>query len=244
MKKLLLSFILVNLLAACAIRTPFDSPAALKQDSAATVAATEPVKTDAVTTPDVNANTLDKAANPEAVATTASVEAAPKAEATGALPVKSPSEVAPKAGAVATAEEAAPKAESTETTEAPQPLATAADQLEDPASALSKRSIHFPFAVDVVQESDKATIKAHGAYLAKHPERKIRVEGNTDERGSSEYNLALGQRRANNTKKALVLAGAKATQIEAISYGEEKPIATGHDETAWAQNRRTDITYK
>jgi peptidoglycan-associated lipoprotein len=236
MKKLLLSFMLVNLLAACAIRTPFDSPAALKQDSAATVAATDPVKTDAVTTPDVNANTLDKSATPEAVATTASVDAAPKAEATSAMPVILPPASPAEAGAS--------KAESTETTAAPQPLVAAADQLEDPASALSKRSIYFPFAVDAVQESDKATVKAHGAYLAKHPERKIRVEGNTDERGSSEYNLALGQRRANNTKKALVLAGAKATQIEAISYGEEKPMATGHDETAWAQNRRTDITYK
>jgi peptidoglycan-associated lipoprotein len=141
--------------------------------------------------------------------------------------------------------EAAPKAESPAPAEAaPQAQTAAVDPLNDPASALSKRSIHFPFDVDIVQESDKATIKAHGAYLAGHPELKIRVEGNTDERGSSEYNLALGQRRANNTKKALLLAGAKANQIEAISYGEEKPLAAGHDETAWAQNRRTDITYK
>jgi peptidoglycan-associated lipoprotein len=80
--------------------------------------------------------------------------------------------------------------------------------------------------------------------LASHPTKKVRVEGNADERGSSEYNLALGQRRANNTKKALVLAGAKADQIESISFGEEKPLSAGHDEASWAQNRRADINYK
>jgi len=224
MKKLLLGFVLVNLLAACAIRTPFDSPAAPKQESSAAAPAPEPVKTDAVTAPaEVNANTIDKPATPEV---TANADAAPKAEA-------------------AATTDAAPKAETPAPTEAaPQAPAAVVDPLNDPASALSKRSIHFPFDVDAVQETDKATIKAHGAYLASHPERKIRVEGNTDERGSSEYNLALGQRRANNTKKALVLAGAKANQIEAISFGEEKPLAAGHDETAWAQNRRTDINYK
>lgn len=118
------------------------------------------------------------------------------------------------------------------------------DPLNDPASPLAKRNVHFPFDVDAIQESDKPTIQAHGAYLASHADRKIRVEGNTDERGSSEYNLALGQRRANNTQKALALAGAKTEQIEAISYGEEKPVATGHDEASWSQNRRADIIYK
>lgn len=107
-----------------------------------------------------------------------------------------------------------------------------------------KHSVYFPFDVDAIQDGDKDVIQAHGAYMSEHPERKARTEGNADERGSSEYNLALGQRRANNTKKALVLSGAKTDQIEAISYGEEKPQATGHDEASWAQNRRTDITYK
>lgn len=112
------------------------------------------------------------------------------------------------------------------------------------AAALPKRSVYFPFDVDAIQDSDKVVIQAHGAYLSEHPEISARTEGNADERGSSEYNLALGQRRANNTKKALVLSGAKASQIEAISYGEEKPQATGHDEESWAQNRRADISYK
>jgi peptidoglycan-associated lipoprotein len=235
MKKLIFSFILINLLAACAIRTPFDSPAAPKQEGSTKTAAAESAKTETVTSPDVNANTLDKVATPE---TTASADVAPKAEGVATADAAPKAEEAPKA-------EVAPRAESPATAEAaPQTQTSSADPLNDPASALSKRSIHFPFDMDVVQESDKATIKAHGAYLASHPERKIRVEGNTDERGSSEYNLALGQRRANNTKKALVLAGAKANQVEAISYGEEKPLAAGHDETAWAQNRRADINYK
>ncbi len=119
-----------------------------------------------------------------------------------------------------------------------------ADPMADPTSGLTKQSVYFPFNVDAIQEADKATVIAHGAYLASHPDRKVRVEGNADERGGSEYNLALGQRRANNTKKALVLSGAKPEQVEAISYGEEHPQATGHDEAAWAQNRRADITYR
>lgn len=118
-----------------------------------------------------------------------------------------------------------------------------ADPLNDSGSALAKRSVYFPFDVDAIQENDKPTIQAHGEYLGSHPDRKVRAEGNADERGSSEYNLALGQRRANNTRKALVLSGAKANQIEAVSFGEEKPAATGHDEESWAQNRRTDIKY-
>lgn len=111
------------------------------------------------------------------------------------------------------------------------------------AAAQLKHSVFFPFDVDAIQDADKETVQANGAYLSAHPVSKARVEGNADERGSSEYNLALGQRRANNTKKALELAGAKSDQLEAISYGEERPQAVGHDEAAWAQNRRADIKY-
>jgi peptidoglycan-associated lipoprotein len=223
MKKLIISFLLVNFLAACGvIHTPFDSPAP-KKDAAATTPVSEPAKVDAAATPpEVNAAPINPPPAPE---TTATADA-PKAEATTTADATPKVEAAPVA-------EPAPKVEASE-----------ADPLNDPASALSKRSVHFPFDVDAIQESDKATITAHGSYLAGHADRKIRVEGNTDERGSSEYNLALGQRRANNTKKSLVLAGAKATQIEAISYGEEKPLASGHDEASWAQNRRADIVYK
>ena len=112
------------------------------------------------------------------------------------------------------------------------------------AAASENRSVFFPFDVDAVQEADRAAIQAEGEYLGKNKDAKVRVEGNADERGSSEYNLALGQRRANNVKKLLVLSGAKAAQVETVSFGEEKPRATGHDEASWSQNRRADIIAK
>lgn len=123
--------------------------------------------------------------------------------------------------------------------------AAAAEQADADVEAamLNRNSVYFPFDVDAVQDADRETIMNHGTYLAKHPELKVRVEGNADERGSSEYNLGLGQRRANNTKKALVLGGAQASQIETVSYGEEKPRCVEHDEACWAQNRRADINY-
>lgn len=120
---------------------------------------------------------------------------------------------------------------------------THADALNDPASILAKRSVYYPFDVDAVQDADKPVVQAHGQYLAANPDRKVRLEGNCDERGSNEYNLGLGQRRADGVKKMLMLSGAKSSQLDSISYGEEKPSASGHDEASWAQNRRTDIKY-
>lgn len=221
MKKLVFSVVLVNLLAACGttIHTPFDRATKSNQDATKNTAP-ETSKSDSVTTPEVNAQSLDKAATAETAATgdtAASADSVPKIE-TAAPP------------------DAAPKAEASDVAKN--------DSLNDPNGSLSKRSVHFPFDADAIQDEDKATIQAQGAYLASHPAQKVRAEGNTDERGSSEYNLALGQRRANHTRKALVLAGAKVDQIEAISYGEEKPKSSGHDETSWAENRRADIVYK
>lgn len=123
------------------------------------------------------------------------------------------------------------------------PAPVAVDPLNDPANILSKRSVYYPLDVDTVQDADKPLVQAHAKYLSEHPDRKVRLEGNADERGSNEYNLALGQRRADGVKKMLVLGGAKASQVETVSYGEEKPKASGHDETSWSQNRRTDINY-
>lgn len=111
------------------------------------------------------------------------------------------------------------------------------------AAFMEKNSVYFPFDVDAVQDADRETIVNHAEYLASHPNVKVRVEGNADERGSSEYNLGLGQRRANNTKRALVLGGASDSQIETVSYGEEKPRCSEHNEACWAQNRRADINY-
>jgi peptidoglycan-associated lipoprotein len=121
--------------------------------------------------------------------------------------------------------------------------ATSAEAANAETAVPSVRSVYFPFDVDAVQPADQATVQEHGAYLAKNDTVKVRVEGNCDERGSSEYNLALGQRRADNVKKLLILSGAKASQIETISNGEEKPRCTEHKESCWSQNRRADIIY-
>jgi len=129
-------------------------------------------------------------------------------------------------------------------TSAPASASTAAtDPLNDPASILAKRSVYYPFDVSAVQDADKPVVQAHAKYLSEHANRKVRLEGNCDERGSNEYNLALGQRRADGVKKMLDLGGAKASQTESVSYGEEKPKASGHVEADWAQNRRTDLNY-
>ncbi|MHB1237655.1 MAG: peptidoglycan-associated lipoprotein Pal [Gallionella sp.] len=126
---------------------------------------------------------------------------------------------------------------------APAPV-VAVDPLNDPSSILSKRSVYFPLDVSAVQADDKLIVLAHAKYLSEHQDRKVRVEGNCDERGSKEYNLALGQRRAESVKKMLVLGGAKASQIETVSYGEEKPLCKEHNESCWKQNRRSDIKYQ
>ncbi len=137
---------------------------------------------------------------------------------------------------------AAPATTASRTAAAPAAQA-AVDPLNDPASILAGRSVYFPFDVDAVQEEDKALLQAHGKYLGEHASRTVRIEGNCDERGSNEYNLGLGQRRADNTKKMLELSGAKSGQMSTVSYGEEKPRCTDHNEACWKQNRRADLNY-
>lgn len=146
---------------------------------------------------------------------------------------------AASAATPAAAAQAAPAATATSAQAATDAQAAADAQAAMP----EKNSVYFPFDVDAVQDADRETIMNHAEYLASHPNAKVRVEGNADERGSSEYNLGLGQRRAKNTKRALVLGGASDSQIETVSYGEEKPRCSEHNEACWAQNRRADINY-
>lgn len=114
----------------------------------------------------------------------------------------------------------------------------------DPKSPLhSRRSIYFDFDEFIVKAEYAPVLELHGKYLAEHSNVSIRVQGNTDELGGTEYNLALGQRRAEAVVKALKVYGVKDSQMEAISFGKEKPKAPGHDETAHAQNRRADLAY-
>lgn len=109
---------------------------------------------------------------------------------------------------------------------------------------LSERSVFFDFDKFDVKPEYKNLIEAHGQYLSDHADTNIVLEGNADERGSREYNLALGQKRAVAVKNALTTLGVKDQQIETTSYGEEKPMMEGHYEDAWSHNRRTDIKYK
>ena len=117
------------------------------------------------------------------------------------------------------------------------------DPLGDPHGRLAQRSIYFDLDGYVIRDEFRPLVEAHGRYLYVHPERKIRIVGHTDERGAREYNLGLGQRRAETVAQALRLFGARDAQIETLSYGEEKPMDAGHNETAWAKNRRVDLMY-
>jgi peptidoglycan-associated lipoprotein len=117
------------------------------------------------------------------------------------------------------------------------------DPLDNPASVLAKRSIYFDLDSYTVKDEFKPVIEAHAKYLISRKDRKIIIQGNTDERGGSEYNLALGQKRSEAVRRALQLLGVPDTQMEAISLGKEKPKATGGGEEAWAENRRADIVY-
>ena len=117
------------------------------------------------------------------------------------------------------------------------------DPLRDPANILSKRSIYFDYDSNVVKDEFRPVVAAHAKYLGQHRTTRVRIEGNTDERGSREYNLALGQRRADAVREMMQVLGAAPGQIETVSFGEEKPRAQGSDERSWAENRRADIRY-
>ena len=131
----------------------------------------------------------------------------------------------------------------------PAPITTAAIDpyglaaLKDPKSILSRRSVHFDYDQYVVKDEFKSLIEAHAKFLANNPKLKMLIQGNADERGSREYNLALGQKRAEAMKKALLLLGAREDQVEAVSLGEEKPACTEANEECWAKNRRGDMLY-
>jgi peptidoglycan-associated lipoprotein len=118
------------------------------------------------------------------------------------------------------------------------------DALNDPKGVLANRSVYFDFDSYAVREDGKTVVQNHSQYLTKNTGRKVLIQGNTDERGGTEYNLALGQKRAEAVRRAMTALGVSDGQLEAVSLGKEKPKATGHDEAAWAENRRADIVYQ
>ncbi len=113
----------------------------------------------------------------------------------------------------------------------------------DPSSPLFQRSVYFDFNEYTVQTKYQKQLSAHASYLKANPKQKVIIQGNTDERGTAEYNLALGQRRSDAVRKSLNLMGVSDGQMEAVSFGKEKPKAEGDTEAAWAENRRADIVY-
>lgn len=115
--------------------------------------------------------------------------------------------------------------------------------LDDPDSPLAKRIIYFEYDSSEVQPQYREVIEAHAKYLADNPDAVLSLEGHADERGSREYNLALGERRAQGVKNQMTVLGASPAQIRTVSYGEERPVAEGHDEASWSQNRRVELVY-
>lgn len=115
----------------------------------------------------------------------------------------------------------------------------------NPQSILAQqRSVYFDFDSYSVSEQYRGLVETHAGYLTQNSQQRIRIEGNTDERGGAEYNLALGQRRADAVRRTMTLLGVGDNQIEAISFGKEKPRSTGSSESDFAENRRADINYQ
>ena len=110
--------------------------------------------------------------------------------------------------------------------------------------ANTTKIIYFDFDSYVVKPEFQSTVEAHAKYLMANKSRKMAIEGNTDERGGREYNLALGQKRAEAVRRALGLLGVTDSQVEAVSFGKEKPAVSGSDEAAMAKNRRAEINYR
>ena len=106
------------------------------------------------------------------------------------------------------------------------------------------RVVYFDYDSYVIKPEFQAVVEAHARHIKADKNRKVAIEGHTDERGGREYNLALGQKRAEAVRRALVLLGAADSQVEAVSFGKEKPAAQGNDEAAWSQNRRAEISYR
>ncbi len=120
----------------------------------------------------------------------------------------------------------------------------AVDPLNAPDSLLSQREVFFAYDSFLVEEQYRPLVEAHARYLVEHPERRVVLQGNTDERGSREYNLALGQKRAEAVRRAMSVLGVRDNQIEAVSFGEERPRAVSQTDEAYTENRRVDIVYQ
>jgi peptidoglycan-associated lipoprotein len=134
-------------------------------------------------------------------------------------------------------------AEGAETSGAMQGAGWSGSPLEDPQSPLYTKVVYFDFDRSEIRADYRDVVIAHGQYLAANPTATVTLEGHCDERGSREYNIGLGERRANAVMQLLTAQGVATSQITTVSYGEERPAAMGSDENAWAQNRRAVLVY-
>ncbi len=116
-------------------------------------------------------------------------------------------------------------------------------ELDEPGSLLSERFVYFEFDKSDVRAEDRAVIEAHATYLQRNPGATLSLEGHADERGTREYNNALGERRSKAVRNLMSIQGGSGQQMRTVSWGEERPIDRAHDEAAWAQNRRVEIVY-
>lgn len=117
-------------------------------------------------------------------------------------------------------------------------------EFSDPNNPLSKQTIYFELDSSQVRQEFVPVVAAHARYLASHPNQHVILAGHADERGSSEYNIALGEQRAKSVERMMRAQGVSAGQLELVSYGEEKPAVSGHDESAWQMNRRVEVGYQ
>ncbi|TPQ27816.1 peptidoglycan-associated lipoprotein Pal [Methylomonas sp. EFPC3] len=117
-------------------------------------------------------------------------------------------------------------------------------EFSDPNNPLSKQIIYFELDSSQVKQDYVPIVAAHARYLASHPNQHVILSGHADERGSSEYNIALGEQRAKSVERMMRSQGVTASQLEVVSYGEEKPAVSGHDESAWQMNRRVEVGYQ
>lgn len=124
-----------------------------------------------------------------------------------------------------------------------EPMGFTGHPLDDPDSLLSKKVIYFDFDSSVVKDEFTAVVEAHASYLSANPSARVTLEGHADERGTREYNLGLGERRSIAVEQFLQLLGASPSQLQTVSYGEERPLDFGHDERAWQVNRRVELVY-
>jgi peptidoglycan-associated lipoprotein len=165
------------------------------------------------------------------VAMLAGCASTPKVESKAAVEDRTPSMAVPTQPGVSTVTPVTPKADQLP------------NVLRDPNNILSKRSLYYDYDKYDVRDEYKPLLQAHARYLAQNRNAKMLIQGNCDERGSREYNIALGQKRADGVKKMLLLMGAQESQVESVSLGEEKPRCTENTEACYSQNRRSDMLY-